>query len=44
MNPREFQLMSGYLIGTEKKGAIIGEVTMTYNEDTKKNKRLFSGI
>ena len=44
MNPREFQLMSGYLIGTAKKGALIGEVSMTYNEDPKKNKRLFSGV
>ena len=36
--------MSGYLIGTAKKGALIGEVSMTYNEDPKKNKRLFSGV
>lgn len=44
MNPKEFQLMNGYLIGTAKKGALIGEVSMTFNEDPKKNKRLFSGV
>lgn len=43
MNPREFKLMNGYLVGTAKKGVLIGEVSMTYFEDPKKNKRLFSG-
>ena len=37
-----FDQMNNFLIGNAHPGQLIGEVSMTYNDDPKKNSRLFT--
>ena len=39
---KDFDQMNSFLIGSAHSGQLIGEVSMTYNDDPKKNKRLFT--